>query len=130
MSFAGARILTGIMMAGVAALAQPEAAFAQACNGGSANVGDVQPFTPAISYSQLAQFTLDSSGADITMLVVDDQNNVACDASAVMASHLSCNWMPVQGASYTVQVMRPAPDVADPNAAAETFNLCSMGASN
>ena len=128
MSFAGAKFLTGIMVAGVVALAQPGAAFAQVCNSGTANAGDVQPFTPAIDYSQLAQFTLDSSGSDITMLVVDDQNNVACDASAIAASHLSCNWMPVQGASYTVQVMRPAPAAADPAAAAETFSLCSMGA--
>jgi hypothetical protein len=128
MSFAGARILTGIMLVGAVAAAQPGIAYAQSCNGGSANAGDVQPFNPTIDYTQLAQFTLDSAGADITMLVVDDQNNVACDASAIMASHLSCNWMPVQGASYTVQVMRPAPAVADPNATAESFSLCSMGA--
>jgi len=128
MSFAGAKILTGIMLVGAVVAAQPGIAYAQSCNSGSANVGDVQPINPTIDYTQLAQFTLDSSGADITMLVVDDQNNVACDASAIAASHLSCNWMPVQGASYTVQVMRPAPAVVDPNATAENYSLCSMGA--
>jgi len=126
MSFAGAKILSGIMLVGAVIVAQPVAAYAQSCNGGSANAGDVLPFNPAIDYSQLAQFTLDSSATDVSMLIVDDQNNVACDTSQISANHLSCNWMPSAGATYTVQVLRPVSQATD----TASFNLCSMGATN
>jgi len=138
MLFAGARILTGIVIVGGLIAGQETAAFAQSCNSGTANVGDVLPVTLSVDSSQLAQFTLDTSGTDITMLIMDDQNNIACDTSTISASHLSCNWMPVSGATYTGQVMRAAApaDAASTSgttpaqpAPPETYALCSMGAS-
>ena len=133
MSFAGVRILSRIVLVGAVFAAEPEVAFAQSCNGGSANPGDVLPVTLSLDNSQLAQYTLDSAATDISMLIVDDQSNVACDTSMVSANHLSCNWMPVPGATYTVQVMRPAQDPSAANASqtsgSEAYNLCSMGAS-
>jgi hypothetical protein len=61
------------------------------------------------------------------MIVTDDQQNVACQTQLAVTGHLSCSWMPVSGATYTVTVMRPAsPDAI---AAAETAAATPVSAS-
>ena len=126
MLFARARILTGIMVVGVVAFGGPVAAQAASVNTGTVADGGLVSFTPAIDNEQWAQFELDSAATDLTMQVVDDQNNVICQTSLPNSGTQICGWMPTNGAAYTVQVMRPASAAAiaaasaavDPNAVA------------
>ena len=104
MLFAGARILTGIMMVGAVAASLPEAAYAQSCNNGSLAAGDVKSFSYTLDADRAAQFTLDNVANDMSLLVVDDQSNVVCETSISDAGAQSCSWQPMAGAVYTAQV--------------------------
>ena len=118
MSFAGARILAGIVVVGVVAVAVSETANAQTVNSGSVANGGLQSFNYTLDPTQWAQFELDSTAADLTMLVVDDQNSIVCQTSMPNSGNQNCGWMPVAGVVYTVQVQRPASEAAIAAAAA------------
>lgn len=119
MLLAKSRILAGIAIVSVVAVSVPQAAYAVGCADGSAPVsggsiasGGIQPFGLLTDSSQLAKYTLVSTATDLAMQVIDDQQNTVCDTALSGAGNPTCSWMPVSGASYTVQVMRPATPAA------------------
>ena len=112
MSFAVARILSGIVVVGAVAFGGAGAAQAQALTQvvgqGSLALGGLMTFTPPVDTTQFAQFEVDTTATDMTIMVTDDQHNIVCQTSLPNSSTQTCGWLPVSGASYTVSVMRPA----------------------
>jgi len=121
MSFAGARILAGIAVVGAVAFGGPQAAEADVVGQGSLALGGLVTFTPAVDSTQFAQFEVNSSATDLTMMVSDDQNTIVCQTTVTTLGSQSCGWVPVSGANYTVYVMRPAS--ADAIAAAQAATV-------
>lgn len=116
---AKSRILAGIAIVSVVAASVPEAAFAtEGCNSGSIAVGGIQSFNPVIDNADLAKFSLVTDASGLTMQVIDDQNTTICDTAIWVGGNPTCSWVPVVGASYTVQVLRPASPAVLESAAA------------
>ena len=117
---ASTRILAGIVVISSTAGIVPEVAYADdVCNAGSIAAGEMQSFPYSLTSSVRAQFTLDSEAQDVVMQITDDSNNVACQTSLPNPGHQTCGWMPAEGASYVVKVLRPltasaAADIAAP----------------
>ena len=109
MLFARKRILAGIVVVSAVAWVVPEAAYAvEGCTSGSVALGGVQTYQYTLDSTQMAKLTLSSASDSLTMHVVDDQSNVACETSLPNSGHQVCSWQPASGATYTVQVLLPA----------------------
>ena len=116
---AKSRILAGIAIVSIVAASVPEAAFAtEGCSSGSVAVGGIQSFNPAIEDPNLATFKLVSDVSGLTMQVIDEQSTTICDTAIYAGGSPTCSWVPVVGASYTVQVLRPASPAVLESAAA------------
>jgi hypothetical protein len=107
MAIAGWKTLGSVVLVGAMAAALPQVAFAvEGCQGGKIAAGGVEVFNFGVD--QFAQFSLDSSAKDLSMLAIDDQGNVVCETPIPNTGHQVCTWLPQSGASYTLQVLRPA----------------------
>ncbi len=115
---ASTRILAGIVFISSTAGLVPQVAYAEpVCSNGTIAVGATEKFTFNLDSSMRAHFTLDADKQDVAMQIVDDAKNVACRTSLPNPGHQTCGWMPVDGAVYTVNIIRPlATDLIDASA--------------
>jgi hypothetical protein len=105
---ASTRILAGIVLISSAAGFAPEVAYADdVCTSGSIKAGATTTFTYNLDASKRSHFLLDTDQQDVAMQIVDDANNIACQTSLPNPGHQTCGWMPVEGAVYTVTLLRP-----------------------
>ena len=134
MSVASGKALLGIAFIAVAFAVTPEAAFAQACpsggiviGAGSVAAGGTATYTYTPDYTQMAHYWLDNMPGNLTMQVLDENQNIVCETPSSNTGSQMCVWQPAMGEVDTVNIMQPATQ-ATIAAAAGTVSTTSAAA--
>jgi hypothetical protein len=119
MSVASGKTLLGIAFVAVAFAAAPQAAFAQACptggiviGAGSVAAGGTASYSYTPDYTQMAHYWLDNVPGNLTMQVLDENQNIVCETPSSNTGSQMCVWQPAMGEVDTVNIMQPASQTA------------------
>jgi len=134
MYFANIKTLAGIVFVAAALAALPETANAQSCPSDSAVIASASVAsggTASYSYTpddtQMAHVWLDNVPGNLTMQIVDANNNIVCETPSTNTSAQTCAWQPASGEVDTVNIMQPVSQSIISAAVASVTSAVSTG---